>query len=87
MPAVVRGETTILEHMMKDNMLDDLYKHGIGAVKYNTCLAAMAQQISSRYPHMKILEIGENRLQIQSVTFADFNDHKVRELAVLQKAS
>ena len=71
MPAVVRGETTILEHMMKDNMLDDLYTQGIGAVKYNTYLARMAQQISYRYPHMKILEIGEYLLQIKSTSSAN----------------
>ena len=59
-PAAVRGETTILEHMLNDNMLDDLYKKGIGFARYNTYLAEMVGQIAHRYPHMKILEIGRH---------------------------
>ena len=58
-PATVRGETTILEHMMKDNMLDDIYKHGLGFSKFNDFLASMTSQIAHRYPHMNILEIGK----------------------------
>ncbi|KAE9373525.1 hypothetical protein N431DRAFT_482543 [Stipitochalara longipes BDJ] len=57
-PSVVRGQTTMLEHMLEDNMLDDLYKKGLGFVKYNSFLAKMVQQITHRYPHTKILEIG-----------------------------
>ncbi|KAJ5692060.1 hybrid PKS-NRPS biosynthetic cluster [Penicillium macrosclerotiorum] len=57
-PAVVRGETTVLEHMLRDNMLDDFYKKGVGFAKYNSFMAQMMQQITHRYPHMNILEIG-----------------------------
>ncbi|KAI0376194.1 hypothetical protein F5Y04DRAFT_286173 [Hypomontagnella monticulosa] len=57
-PAVIRGETTILEHMLQDNMLDDLYKKGLGFAKYNSFLAKMVQQLTHRYPHAKMLEIG-----------------------------
>ncbi|PQE13487.1 hypothetical protein CJF32_00005378 [Rutstroemia sp. NJR-2017a WRK4] len=57
-PDVVRGKTTMLEHMLKDNMLDDLYKKGIGFAEYNSYLAKMVKQIVHRYPHMNILEIG-----------------------------
>ena len=60
MPDVVRGKTTMLEHMLKDNMLDDLYKQGIGFAKYNSYLAKMVKQVAHRYPHMRILEIGES---------------------------
>lgn len=59
-PAVVRGETTMLEHMLKDNMLDDLYKQGLGFARYNSYLAKMVQQITHRHPHTKILEIGKS---------------------------
>ena len=58
-PAVVRGQTTILEHMRQDNMLDDFYKKGLGFERYNAFLASMMQQITHRYPHAKILEIGK----------------------------
>ncbi|KAL9605858.1 MAG: hypothetical protein Q9179_000968 [Wetmoreana sp. 5 TL-2023] len=57
-PAVVRGETTILEHMLPNNMLDDFYKKGLGFARYNSFLASMMKQITHRYPHAKILEIG-----------------------------
>lgn len=59
-PAVVRGQTTILEHMIKDNMLDDLYKIGLGVDKYNGFLTKVVQQILHRYPHAKIFEIGKD---------------------------
>ncbi|KAK4675878.1 putative Hybrid PKS-NRPS biosynthetic cluster [Podospora pseudoanserina] len=57
-PAAVRGETTILEHMLVDNMLDDFYKKGLGFARYNSFLASMMEQMVHRYPHAKILEIG-----------------------------
>ncbi|GAP93361.2 putative lovastatin nonaketide synthase protein [Rosellinia necatrix] len=57
-PASVRGETTILEHMMRDNLLDNYYKYCLGAEVYNGFLADMVKQITHRYPHAKILEIG-----------------------------
>ncbi|RYP81860.1 hypothetical protein DL769_001820 [Monosporascus sp. CRB-8-3] len=57
-PAAVRGETTILEHLLRDNMLDDFYKVGSGFQRYNWFLAGMMKQISHRYPNTKIFEIG-----------------------------
>ncbi|KAK4199547.1 putative dual specificity polyketide synthase [Triangularia verruculosa] len=57
-PAAVRGETTILEHMLVDNMLDDFYKKGLGFARYNSFLSLMVEQFTHRYPHAKILEIG-----------------------------
>lgn len=58
LPAAVRGETTILEHMLPNNMLDDLYKKGLGFDRYNNFLARTMKQVTHRYPHAKILEIG-----------------------------
>ena len=57
-PAAVRGELTILEELLKDNMLDDFYKVGSGFQRYNKFLAGMMKQISHRYPNARILEIG-----------------------------
>ncbi|RYO74938.1 hypothetical protein DL764_010620 [Monosporascus ibericus] len=57
-PAAVRGETIILEHMLPNNMLDDFYKHGLGFARYNSFLAAMMKQVAHRYPQARILEIG-----------------------------
>ncbi|KAK3373153.1 hypothetical protein B0T24DRAFT_529456 [Lasiosphaeria ovina] len=58
MTAAVRGETTILEHMLPNNMLDDFYEKGLGLVELNLFLAGMVKQITHRYPHCRILEIG-----------------------------
>ncbi|KAK4146869.1 uncharacterized protein C8A04DRAFT_25448 [Dichotomopilus funicola] len=57
-PASVRGETTILEHMLKDNVLDDFYKYGLGFPRYNAFLAGVARQIAHRTPRANVLEIG-----------------------------
>ncbi|KAL8801632.1 MAG: hypothetical protein Q9182_004317 [Xanthomendoza sp. 2 TL-2023] len=57
-PAAVRGETTILEHMLSDNMLDEYYTSSLGFVRFNSFLASMMKQLTHRYPHARILEIG-----------------------------
>lgn len=59
MAAAVRGNTTILEHMTVDNMLDEYYEKGPGLSTYHSLLATMAKQISHRYPHAKFIEIGK----------------------------
>ncbi|EAW09117.1 putative hybrid NRPS/PKS enzyme [Aspergillus clavatus NRRL 1] len=58
LPAVVRGQLTMLEPMIQDNMLNDFYVIAHGMPRYTKYLAAMASQISHRYPHMNVLEIG-----------------------------
>ncbi|KAL8833493.1 MAG: hypothetical protein Q9170_004238 [Blastenia crenularia] len=57
-PAAVRGQRTILEHMLQENMLDDFYRKGLGFARYNELMASMVKQITHRYPHARILEIG-----------------------------
>ncbi|KAL9044695.1 MAG: hypothetical protein Q9214_002185 [Letrouitia sp. 1 TL-2023] len=58
LPAVIRGETTILEHMTKNDKLDNYYKYAIGFEDLNTLIAGMVGQISHKRPQMNILEIG-----------------------------
>ncbi|KAK4224395.1 lovastatin nonaketide synthase [Podospora fimiseda] len=58
MAATVRGETTILEHMRPNNMLDDFYVESLGLSRLNIFLAGMITQMVHRYPHARILEIG-----------------------------
>ena len=59
MVAAVRGETIILEHMLPRDMLDDFYANGVGLAPMNKASAALVKQIMHRYPHARILEIGE----------------------------
>lgn len=44
--------------MTRDNLLDCFYKTGLGFPQANEYIARMAQQISTAYPHLNILEIG-----------------------------
>lgn len=62
LPAVIRGQTTILEHMTKDGLLDDYYKRGLGFESSHKWTGRMVAQIAHRYPHMKILEIGKSAI-------------------------
>ncbi|KAK4982772.1 hypothetical protein LTR66_009106 [Elasticomyces elasticus] len=58
LPAVLRGETTILEHMTKDGLLDRFYEVGMGLREWTLFLGRTVKQLVRRYGHMKILEIG-----------------------------
>ena len=58
LPAAIRGETEILEHMTRDHMLDNYYVSALGLPQCTKYIAKMASQVVNRYPHMKILEIG-----------------------------
>jgi malonyl CoA-acyl carrier protein transacylase/SAM-dependent methyltransferase/NAD(P)-dependent dehydrogenase (short-subunit alcohol dehydrogenase family) len=56
--ASVRKETTILEHMTKDDKLDKYYEGALGFVELNRLIANMISQIAHRFPNMNIFEIG-----------------------------
>lgn len=55
---VVRGQTTMLEHMVKDDVLNRFYKYGLGFQRANGFMGRISKQIAHRHPRMKILEIG-----------------------------
>ncbi|KAJ6195904.1 polyketide synthase [Bipolaris maydis] len=56
--SAARGETTMLEHMIKDNILERTYTEMVGVPYLSSCIGKVARQIAHRYPHMNILEIG-----------------------------
>ncbi|TDZ24970.1 Polyketide synthase-nonribosomal peptide synthetase [Colletotrichum orbiculare MAFF 240422] len=56
--AVARKETSMLEHMIQDNKLNNFYEFGEGFPRYTSYLASFAGQVAHRHPHMKVLEIG-----------------------------
>ena len=58
LPAVIRGQLTMLESMVQDNMLNNFYVSAHGMPRYTEYLALMAGQIGHRYPHMNVMEIG-----------------------------
>ncbi|RYO96929.1 hypothetical protein DL766_001217 [Monosporascus sp. MC13-8B] len=58
LPAVLRGETTMLEHLTKDNLLDRFYEVGLGLKEFSGYLGKTVEQVVHRHPRMKMLEIG-----------------------------
>ncbi|KAJ5142438.1 Acyl transferase/acyl hydrolase/lysophospholipase [Penicillium bovifimosum] len=56
--AVIRGEMNLLEILMRDNMLAEFYAKTLGIDTYLDAIAQTARQISHRYPHLNVLEIG-----------------------------
>ena len=58
LPAVMRGEMNMLEPMVRNNMLNKFYTDALGMNRYLKDLTRMAAQISHRYPHMSVLEVG-----------------------------
>ena len=55
---VIRGETTMLEYMIEDNMLNEFYVSALGFQEYTDSLADRVSQFGHRFPHMNVLEIG-----------------------------
>ncbi|BCS29676.1 putative hybrid PKS-NRPS biosynthetic cluster [Aspergillus puulaauensis] len=53
-----RFETTMLEELRKDGLLDELYRTSADFAPYNMHVGHVAGQIAFRFPRMKILEIG-----------------------------
>ncbi|KAJ3534043.1 hypothetical protein NM208_g7715 [Fusarium decemcellulare] len=58
MPTAIRGDMNILEAMMHENMLNDFYAYALGMNTYLEDMARIVSQLSHRFPHMNILEIG-----------------------------
>ncbi|KAM3067829.1 Reducing polyketide synthase boa6 [Clarireedia jacksonii] len=58
LPDVVRGKTTMLEHMLPNGLLDRLYTKGIGMATSNKYVTQAMKKIGHRYPQMRVLEIG-----------------------------
>lgn len=58
LPAAVRGETVILQHMVQDGMLNRSYEETLGVKPYSDILATVMEQIVLVHPNASILEIG-----------------------------
>lgn len=60
LPAVIRNRGNILEYMAQDGLLSNFYEEGMGLKASNRWIGRMVRQISHRYPHMRIFEIGRS---------------------------
>ncbi|KAJ5671462.1 Acyl transferase/acyl hydrolase/lysophospholipase [Penicillium longicatenatum] len=58
LPLIVRGEVNLLEILMRDNMLSQFYSESFGIQFYLQHMSRICGQISNRYPHLNVLEIG-----------------------------
>ena len=56
--SVVRGDTQLLEVMVQDDMLNRFYMEGYGFSVINNAVSDALEQITFKYPHANILEIG-----------------------------
>ena len=60
MPRVMRGETSLLEHLIENSLLDEYYSTAVGMSQVSDWIGEVVGQIGQRYPRMKILEIGQS---------------------------
>lgn len=58
LPAAVRGETASMEHVLSPTTIQNWYENALGFSQYHSFLARMVKQVTFRYPHSRILEIG-----------------------------
>ncbi|KAJ6195920.1 polyketide synthase PksF [Bipolaris maydis] len=58
MPRVFKGETTMLEHFRTSGLLDEYYSNGFGTKQSTLWVASILKQLTSRNPHLNMLEIG-----------------------------
>ncbi|CAG8953568.1 hypothetical protein HYFRA_00010026 [Hymenoscyphus fraxineus] len=58
LPSIARGQTQATEVMMENDMLGQFYAEAYGFESMNDQIARALSQISHRYPHANILEIG-----------------------------
>lgn len=56
--AVIRGEINMLEPLVQDNRLDRFYVNALGMPRYIEDLSRMSADISNRFPHLQVLEVG-----------------------------
>ncbi|KAK4033573.1 BcPKS5, polyketide synthase [Parachaetomium inaequale] len=58
MAAEIRRGGSLLEHMMKDGLLDRFYADGAGVDTANRWIARVMGQLAHRYPRMNLFEVG-----------------------------
>lgn len=57
-PEILRGDTSILEHMTHRNYLDRYYIDAIGFEMLNQLVSGVMAQLCTKFPRMSILEVG-----------------------------
>ncbi|KAI1303963.1 putative polyketide synthase [Xylaria venustula] len=75
MPAVFAGEGTMLEYLREgnNNILDRYYVDALGLKQSADWLSQTVKQLTDRYPHMNILEIGAGTGGATKAMFREIN--------------
>lgn len=55
---IVRGTKSAIEVAMRDNLLNELYPNALGMRECTVYLARLIKQMTHRYPHLDVLEVG-----------------------------
>lgn len=55
---IVRGDKSAIEVAMRDNLLNELYPNALGMKECTVYLARLIKQMTHRYPHLDVLEVG-----------------------------
>ncbi|KAL6702429.1 hypothetical protein ACN47E_001870 [Coniothyrium glycines] len=55
---IVDGELTAIEIAMEDHLLNEVYVSSLGLKEVTNILARVVEQITHRYPHLNVLEVG-----------------------------
>ncbi|KXX79394.1 Lovastatin nonaketide synthase [Madurella mycetomatis] len=76
MPRVFAGETTMLEEFRAggSDVLDRYYAEGIGLRELARWVGRAVKQITDRYPHMNILEVGAGTGGATKAIFSEIGD-------------
>lgn len=76
---IATGRATAIEIGMKENLLTEYYRHGLGMGEYCRYLSRVVKQISHRFPRLRCLEIGAGTggatrriLEVAGETFSSY---------------
>ncbi|KAF2218978.1 AMP-binding enzyme [Elsinoe ampelina] len=58
LPDIVKGRLTAIEAARKDDLLNEFYPVALGMAYHTTYLARTVKQLTHRFPHLRILELG-----------------------------
>ncbi|EXK77811.1 hypothetical protein FOQG_17497 [Fusarium oxysporum f. sp. raphani 54005] len=58
MMGIVTGQTTAIEVSMQDKLLNEYYPNALGMAENTDYLARTVKQMTHRYPHLSMLEVG-----------------------------
>jgi len=85
MPRVFCGEADMLEEMRVSQLMHNFYRHGVGLKQATKWLYASLKQITDRFPHMRILEVGAGSgaatIDLLETIRSDFDEYTFTDIS------